>query len=123
VRQGPYTDPFDARLGDSPETIEAYAAGGLEFNARRMGVAAGYGLAQLVGCHVVQQDNVGLGREHFGLLVEAIHFDLDNRRGGCGLSLQMLPSHLHGRAWSVGAASRCLRTEGQMVVLDEYGRV
>ena len=73
---------------------QADSARGLQFDGRLDGIAAGDGLSQLGSGHVVEQHDVGPGRQGNVKLVEAIDLDLDRHV----VVRSMLPDKLLARA-------------------------
>ena len=69
--------PVERNLADR---VQRHAAGGLQLDGRRNRVAAGDGLAERVGPHVVQEHDVRAGGEHVVELVEVVDFDFDEQR-------------------------------------------
>ena len=79
VRQCPDADAVHARLGDPPHRAQVDPAGGLQLDVCPTGVAAADRLGQVLRTHVVQQDEVGPGRQDRFEFAERVQLDFDNR--------------------------------------------
>ena len=130
MRQCADADPLNAGFGDAADAAEVHAAGCLQLDGRSDRAAPGDGLAEFARLHVVQQHQVRTGRQHRVELIERIHFDLDDHRRR-GVRSRLLPEEAAGQPDGLGGRvaegigcsrrRRRLRTEGQVVVLDEDG--
>ena len=112
MRQGADADPLDAGLGKAADAAEVHAAGGLQFDRRIDGVAAGHGLAEFGRAHIVQQHQVRSGRHGRVELPERIHLDLDDHGRVGRVLLEEAAGPLDGLAGRNGglARRRALRT-------------
>ena len=102
--QRPDADPVHPGLGDAADGAKVDAAGRLQLDGRIDKVPPGDGLTEFVRVHVVQEDEVGPGRQRLVKLLERIDFDLDDRRpiGGLGQGFQVPPRGVDGREEGLG---------------------
>ena len=129
MRQRADADPLDAAFGDGSNRRQIDAARGLQFDRRIEGVAPRHGFAQLGRTHVVQQHDVGPGRQHRVELLERVHLDLDHH-ARIAVLFDELPGPDNRFGGGVNGDSPICADrenwdspEGEVVVLDQHGLV
>lgn len=77
VCQGSDADSINSGFSDCPDGVERHAAAGFELHLRGSFVADGDGFAELLGRHIVEENDVGLAVDDVAKLRERVDFDLD----------------------------------------------